>query len=151
MKKLSISKILLVSLSVILLNACSKTNDAATGSGNNSSNTNNTQTTGQTFEVAYVIRPFTSDFISISYNNEQGNPVTVYDMDFFPSGIKKMSVSANAFTARLSAVVHNSANHPIGFSLEIQINGQPKQIKNFTAPAMASYTTASIEYDVQSK
>lgn len=151
MKNLSVSKILLVSFSVLLLNACSKTNDGGAGSGNNSNNTSNTQASGQTFEVAYVIRPLTSDIISMSFNDEQGSLVTVYDRDIFPSGTKKMTVSANNYKARLSVVVNNSTGHPIGFSLEIQINGQPKQLKNFTVPTMTSYTTASVEYDVQFK
>jgi PBP1b-binding outer membrane lipoprotein LpoB len=151
MKKLFLSKILLASLSVLLLNACSKTNDGAANSNNTSNNTNNNQVPGQTFEVAYVIKPLTSDFVSISFNDEQGNLVTVHDMDFFPSGTKKMTVSANVYTARLSVVVYNTTGHPIGFSLEIQINGVSKQIKNFTTQTLPSQITASVEYDVQLK
>jgi hypothetical protein len=151
MKKLFVSKILLTSLSVLLLNSCSKTNDGAANSNTNSNNTNNNQVPAQSFEVAYLIRPLTSEITSISFNDEQGKLVTVYDMDFFPSGTKKMTVSANTYTARISIVVANPYNHPISFRLEIQINGQPKQTKDFIAPAMVLFTTASVEYTVDFK
>jgi hypothetical protein len=98
-----------------------------------------------------VITPLTSDIRSITFNDENGTSKTVYDMDFFPSGIRELKVTASSFKARISVVAGNMTSHPIGFRLEIRVNGQTKQIKNFTAPAMISYTTAVAEYDVQFK
>ena len=86
MKKLSVSKILLASLSIVILNSCSKSNDISTSGSNHDSTSTSTQTT-QSFELAYVITPLTSDIISITFNDENGNPKTVYDLDLFPDGI----------------------------------------------------------------
>ena|SRR5450631_3283186 len=148
MKKLSISKILMASISIVILNACSKSNDMSSSGGVIDSTSIRTPP-AQRFELAYVITPLTSDIRSITFNDENGNPQTVYDMDFFPGGIREMKVSAATFKARISVAVGNMTSHPVGFRLEIRVNGQTKQTKDFTVSPMISYTTASAEYDVQ--
>jgi hypothetical protein len=148
MKKLSISKILLASLSILILNACSKSNDMSTSGGIHDSTSISTHS-AQSFELAYVITPLTSDIRSITFNDENGNPETVYDMASFPGGIREMKVSANTFNARIVVAVGNMTSHPVGFRLQIQVNGQTKLIRDFTLPTMSSYTTAIAEYDVQ--
>lgn len=147
MKKSSIAKILLASLSVILLNACSKSNDIPNAGGDRDSVSTVTHPT-QTFELAYIITPFTSDIRNISFTDENGKQQTVYNLDLFAGGIREMEVSANAFKARLIVEASNMSSHPIGFRLEIRINGQTKQTRDFTIPTM-TYTTAFAEYDVQ--
>ena len=72
-------------------------------------------------------------------------------MDFFPGGIRELKVTASNFKARISVVAGNGTSHPIGFRIEIRVNGQTKATSDFTAPAMISYTTAVAEYDVQFK
>ncbi len=149
MKKLSVSKILLASLSILILNACSKSNEISTSGGSHDS----TSTThpAQNFDLAYVITPLTSDIRSITFNDKNGNPKTLYPMDFIPGGIIDMNVSANSFMARMAVVAGNMTNHPIAFRLEIRVNGQTEQTKDFTVPMMTTYTTAIAEYDVQFK
>jgi hypothetical protein len=148
MKKSIISKIFLTSLSILILNACSKSNDTST-SGSIHDSTSVRTTFPQHFELAYVISTQTSDIRSITFNDEYGIPETVYDMASFPDGIREMKVSANTFKARISAVIGNMTSHPIGFHLEIRVNGQTKQIKDYTIPTMTTYTNAFVEYDVQ--
>ena len=148
MKKLSIPKILLASVSIVILNSCSKSNDISTP-GSIIDSTSIRTPLPQNFDLVYVITPFTSDIRSITFNDENGTPETVYDMASFPGGMRELHVSARTFKARISVAVGNSANHPVGFRLEIKVNGKTKQIKDFTLPTMTSYTTASAEYDVQ--
>jgi hypothetical protein len=135
MKKSSISKILLASLSILILNGCSKSNDSTPSA--------------PSFELAYVITPLTSDIRSITFNDENGIPETVYDMASFPGGIREMEVSANTFEARIAVAVGNTTSHPVDFRLQIQVNGQTKLTKDFTLPTMSSYTTGIAEYEVQ--
>jgi PBP1b-binding outer membrane lipoprotein LpoB len=148
MKKSSISKILLASLSILILNGCSKSNDISTSAGAQGGTTVSTPS-APSFELAYVITPLTSDIRNITFNDENGNSKTVYDWDSFPGGIIEMNVSANTFKARISVAVGNTTGHPIGFRLEIRVNGKTKQTKDFTIPTLVSYATASAEYDVQ--
>jgi len=147
MKKVSISKILLASLSIVILNACSKSNDVSTSGGCHDS-TCNTHS-GPHFDLAYVITSQTSEIRSITFNDENGTPETVFDMGSFPGGIKQMTVWASTFKARIMVTVGNMTGHPAGFRLEIRVNGQTKQIKDFTIPTLSTYYTGIAEYDVQ--
>lgn len=146
MKKFSISKILLASLSILILNACSKSND--TSSSGRIIDSTSIRTPSPRFELAYVISPLPSDIRNITFNDENGNSMTVYNMDFFPGGIREMKVSASTFKARIVVAVGNTTGHPVGFRLEIRVNGQTKLTKDFTIPTLVSYTTLSAEYDV---
>lgn len=149
MKKSSFSKILLASLSIFILNSCSKSNVISTSDSIPDSTSIRTPLP-QPFELAYVISPLTSDIISITFNDENGNPKTVYGWGAFPDGIIEMKVSADAFKAKISAIVHNQTSHPVGFHLEIRVNGLTEQIRDFTIPTM-TYANESAEYDVQLK
>jgi hypothetical protein len=130
------------------MNSCSKSNHISSSGGTHDSIPTSTHS-GQSFDLAYVITPLTSDIRSITFNDENGNPETVFDMDSFPGGIREMKVWASTFKARIVVAVGNMTSHPVGFRLEIRVNGQTKQIKDFTLSTMSSYTTAIAEYDVQ--
>jgi hypothetical protein len=148
MKKFTISKILLASIFVVILNACSKSNDmSSTGGGCHDSTC--TTPSGPHFDLAYVITSQTSEIRSITFNDENGTPETVHDMNSFPGGIKEMTVYDTSFKARIMVTVGNMTGHPVGFRLEIHVNGQTKQIKDFTVPSLSTYYTGIAEYDVQ--
>ena len=151
MKKLFISKILLASLSVLLLNACSKSNDGGSNSTYGIGNTNSNPVPAPSFAVTYVIRPLTSDITSITFNDENENQKTARDTDFTSSGSKTIFVTANEFTARISITVSNPATHPVAFRLEIQVNGKTEQTTNFNIPSLVPNATASAVYHVQFK
>jgi hypothetical protein len=147
MKKLSIPGILLASLSILILNSCSKSNEVS--STGNTQDSTSISTAGQNFQLDYLIFPLSNNIVSIEFNEEHGMPQTVYNTDLFPGGIKEMNVTANRFKARMSVIMSNMTGHPIGLRLQIRVNGQVKQSKDFTIPSFASYMNATIEYEVQ--
>lgn len=147
MKKSPISKILLASLSIVILNSCNKSNDIST-SGRIQDSTSTSTPSGQPFDLAYVIKPLTSEIRSITFNDENGNPKTVYDMDLFPGGILNLKVSSSHFKAGFSVDIDNSTNHPIGFRLEIRVSGKTELTKDFTISPKTTYTAALSEDDL---
>ncbi len=148
MKKLPISKILLASVSIIMLHSCSKSNEVSTSNSIQDSTSIRTPLP-KPFELAYVIKPLTTDITSITFTDEKGSPRTVYNMDLFPGGILDLKVTAATFKASISVVASDMRPIiPCGFRLEIKVNGKIVQAKDFTIPTMETYT-ATATYDVQ--
>lgn len=154
MKKLFLFKILMVSVSILILNSCSKANDKPSpGSNQNSGSTDSTSTDStrstHSFNLTYVISPLSSDIGYITFNNEKGIPETVYNMDLFPGGIRELRVSANSFRARIEVAVGNSTSHPVGFRLQVRVNGETRLTRDFMLPPWISNFSAIAVYDVQ--
>jgi hypothetical protein len=148
MKKLSLFKILLVSVSILMLNSCSKSSETLS-SGDIQDTISTVTHSAHPFDLAYVITPLTDDIRSITFNNEKGIPETVYNLDSFPGGIRDLRVSVNGFRARIEVAVGNMTSHPVGFRLQIRVNEVTVLTKDFTLPPMKSYMTAIAEYYIQ--
>lgn len=147
MKKLSVSGILLLSLSVLILNSCNKSNNT-TGAGGSQDSTSVSTPSGQTFDLEYVVTPLSKSIQSITFNDENGISQTVYNPDLLMNGIQELTVRAHSFKARISVEVGNMIDHPLGLRLQIKVNGQTKLAKDFTVPSLTSFTAVA-EYDVQ--
>ena len=131
MKKIFIQKIMALALISLLLNARSKTDERSMVS--------------KTFDVCYSISHISPDIKSISYNDAMENTVQVSSPADFSFGMKKITVSADSFHARLCLVVDNPTSHPVSFRIEI-LSASPVIVsKDFTLLPMTSATAACIE------
>jgi hypothetical protein len=147
MKKLSIPQILLVSFCFLIFNSCSKTNGVLINHSVKDSTSTDTSSK-PSFVLAYLITPLSSDIRDITFRDENGIVQTVYDTDMFTNGKKEMKVSANSFRAWLEVSVGNSTSHPVGFRLQIQVNGATRLAKDFTFPPSENYFTAIAECEI---
>ncbi|PSL50312.1 hypothetical protein CLV51_1011656 [Chitinophaga niastensis] len=102
-----------------------------------------------TFEVEYRIVSVNSSFTRITYNDQTGTPVVLNDAMQFQNGVKKITVSAKPFTARLSTEVNNQTSTTFKYDLYISVDGQQIKSVSGSAPPMTPSTVTAVEYTVQ--
>lgn len=121
--------------------ACQKTNNTSMESSvNHITNSNADQI--KSFDVIYFVSPVSNCITRITYTDGSGNSVTVNDTADFRNGIKRISVSAKSFIARIAVEVNNTTDAPIPIHLRILVDEEIKKSVDATAPPMTQSTQA---------
>jgi hypothetical protein len=107
-----------------------------------------TSTPPITRTIEYKIDPADNYIISITFNDQAGQFVTLNDINQMPGGIKSISVSNFPFTAKLEAQVYNTTTATLNYSLIISVDNQVKKFYQLQVPPAAN-TTGQVEFVVQ--
>jgi hypothetical protein len=134
MKKLTLQRTLFLIILCLFFISCKK---------------DSTQDNTGSFEVEYMISPISIYTTKITYTDQTGASIEMTDLDQFPNGSRKITVSKKPFTAKLSVQINNTTNATINFDLYILVDSQFKKSAHGIAPAMSPFSVTEVEYTVQ--